>query len=228
MKRYIVIATLMVAGMVQADVVQNFQIGGQSENRNTGWSSGTAVGSTSTYVLTDDVDTDLVFTITAVAGNGDAIVLGSNFLSVDSSARQTDTHASRLTDDETVTVTVSYVDPNGSLTSLKVKEFGAFWGNGGTETTVFTVGVTSTNLVAFNHNDPETLIDYSTTTLTALTKDNTGTWSMIASADHTLGVTQSGFGGFELEYTVIPEPATLGLVAMVGIGLIAVRRTFML
>lgn len=184
-EKYIAIAALMVAGSVQAGVVENYQIGGQSENRDRSWTQQTSlIGTTgAAFEFASATDAQLVFTVTATAANNDLLVLGSNFLSTDSSARQTDTHLTRLSDDESVTVTVSYVDPNNSLISLKVKEFGAFWGQGATETTVFTdASANSHSLVAFNHNDPETLIDYSTTGLDALTKDNTGTWSLTASA----------------------------------------------
>jgi hypothetical protein len=219
-----IIAVLLVAGMVRADITENFQIGGRTGNRDARWDAVAVVGSTGSYSFTNGVDSDLLFTITAVASNGDELVVDPTHLSVNSSGRQADTHTSRISDDESVTITVSYVDPNSFLTSLTIKEFGAYWGNGVNETTVFTdASANSTNLVGFVHADPETLIDYSATGLDALSKDNTGTWSMTVSADHSLGTTTTGLGGFELEYTVIPEPATLGLIGLAGFGMYLAR-----
>jgi hypothetical protein len=239
MKKYIamlVVFAAVVAG-VHADVVENMQIGGRSSTRDTAWNKATGSGSSASYTFAAETDTDLEITISLTSnysfdwdGTNPNELDNSTHVAVDSGAG--DTHTSRLTDDETITLTVSYVDPNGNLSGLSVKEFGAYWGNGSTvsnlETTVFTDAIgNSTTLTSFNHGDPETLIDYSTTGLKALTKDNTGTWSMTVSVGPTLaGSTTSGLGGFELEYSVIPEPATMSLVGLTGVVLIAVRRRF--
>lgn len=221
MKKYIAMMVLLAAGMAQADVIENFQIGGLLEERQASWAE--LVGGSFTFASV--TDPQLVFTITAVANNGDTLTIGTTHLSVDSNPRNVDNNATRINLDESLTVTVSYDDPNNALASLSLNEIGAYWGNNATETTVFTDASANTfSVVGFQHATPDNLIDYSTTGLDPLTKDNTGSWSLTVSADDTLGTTTTGLGGFELEYVVIPEPSTLGLAMILGLGLVGVRR----
>ncbi|VGO18636.1 BNR-4 repeat-containing protein [Pontiella sulfatireligans] len=180
-----------------------FQIGGLTVERDTGWNSLVLNASTGTYSFADTEDTNLVFTLTAVALNGDTLDLNSTHLGVDSTARQTDPKTGRINLDEAIVLTVSYVDPSNSLVSLDVDKFGLYWGNGATETTVFTdARANSTNMVAFDHTLYNNLVDYDSTGLDPLTKYNTANWSMTVSIDDTLGLTQSGMGGFMLAYVV--------------------------
>jgi hypothetical protein len=212
---------LLAAGVAQANVTENFQIGGLLAERQAGWSE-LAGGS---YSFASATDAQLVFTISAAANNGDTLSLGTTHLSVDSSARQTDPNTTRINLDESLTVTVSYDDPNNVLASLKLNEIGAYWGNNATETTVFTdASANAYSVVGFQHATADNLIDYSTTGLDPLTKANTGSWSLTVSADDTLGTTTTGMGGFELEYVVIPEPNTLGLAMILGLSLMGARR----
>ena len=195
MKKYMIFAALMAASIVHAEITQSYQIGGLSSVRDHAWDSGR-------IVFADSIDSQLIFTVTVVANNGDTLLTDFAHLGVDSSSRQNDAAADRISNDESVTVTVSYVDPNGVLTGLKVKGFGAYWGHYAEETTVFTdASLNSTNLVAFNH-DSGVLANYAMSGLDALTKDNTGSWSITASAGN--AATESGFGGLKLEYTVNP------------------------
>ena len=186
-------------------VYSSFQIGGLDTERNAGWNNMSGTPSTGTYSFADTTDPDLVFTITAVAGSGDALNLNSTHLGVDSTGRQADENTGRITQDESILLTLSYVDPSNSLASLEISKFGPTWGNGATETTVFTdASANSTNIVAFNHNIADNLIDYAATGLDALTKFNPPSWSMTVSVDHSRGTTASGMGGLMLTYVVDP------------------------
>lgn len=211
-----IMALLMAAGLVQADVTENYQIGGK--DRQATWRASTGNGvdgrdeKHASYSFFSATDPDLVFTVDLESNHSfqwnDPVtnqLRNTAFIAVSDGVG----NDGRLDGDETVKITVSYVDPNASLLSLKLKEFGAFWGNGPTETTVFTdASANSHSLFAFDHNDPEVLVDYSTTGLDALTKDNTGSWSMTVSV---LPGTTSGMGGFELEYTVAQEELILAV-----------------
>lgn len=77
--------------------------------------------------------------------------------------------------------------------------------------------------MGFDHTIPNRLIDYAATGLDPLNKYNTGSWSMTVSADHSLGATTTGLGGFRLAYRVdvggdntVPYDAWAG-----GSGLVA-------
>ncbi|MDF7822723.1 BNR-4 repeat-containing protein [Pontiellaceae bacterium B12227] len=180
-----------------------FQIGGLSGEFDARWDSMSVTGSTGTYSFADTEDPNLVFTITAVALNGDALALTKSFLGVDSTARQTDPKTGRINLDEAIQLTVSYVDPGNSLASLELSKFGPYYGNNSGETTVFTdASANSTNIVAFDHSLYNNLIDYTFTGLDALTKYNALNWAMTVSTDDTAGLTQSGMGGFMLSYVV--------------------------
>ena len=111
----------------------------------------------------------------------------------------------RINNDESLTVTIRYRDPNHSLVSLKLKEIGVFWGDGEKESTVFTDSRNNSFNVA--HIENEAKINYVTTGLAALTKDNTGTWFLTVRADDSRGKTTTGLGAFVLEYEVDPESA---------------------
>ena len=203
--------------------IGTYQIGGLAAERNIGWGSMSASGSTGTLSFTNDTDTNLVFTVTAVAGSNDTLYTSTAFLAVDSYTRTGDTQTSRLNGDEFITLSLSYVDPNGALRALEVDKVGPYWGQGTGETTVFTdASANSTNIVAFDHTIPNNLIPYATMGLDALTTNNTGSWTMKVSADDTLGTTTSGMGAFRLKYTVtIPsagEPPVIGSGANVSGG----------
>jgi len=176
-----------------------FQIGGIDTERDARWDS----LSGGSYSFADAIDPNLVFTITAVAAQGDSLTLSSSLMGIDSSARQTDDNTGRISLDESLMLTISFVDPSHSLASLEIDRFGPFYGNNSGETTVFTdTSGNSTNVVAFDHTIPNNLIDYASTGLDALTKYNTCNWSLTVSPDHTLGATTTGMGGFMLAYTV--------------------------
>ena len=176
--------------------VTTYQIGGLLEERNGAWSS--------PYSFADTIDPSLSFTVTAVAGNGDTLNVNNVYLAVDSSVRTGETNTTRLNDNEFITLSVSYSDPNGSLLALGVNRVGPAWGNAAGETTVFTdASAHSTNIVEFDHTVPNNLIPYATMGLDALTTNNTGTWTMKVSVANTN--TTSGMGGFQLRYTV-PAP----------------------
>jgi hypothetical protein len=197
------ISTCYLLASSTVGVATTYQIGGLSTERNTGWNNLAVNASTGTHSFADTTDPNLVFTITAVAENGDALDVNSSHLGVDSLWRQTDPAAGRIHLDESIRLSVSYVDPSNSLASLEISKFGPYWGNGTTETTVFTdTSVNSTNIVAFDHTAPNGLIDYVSTGLDTLTKYNTASWSMTVSVDDTLGTTASGMGGLLLAYSV--------------------------
>jgi hypothetical protein len=182
-----------------------YELGGS--NYDGGWNDGTILDAATNAVecvFTNSYDTQLVFKVTATAGKNESLFLKTAFMGVDSSARQTDSNTGRVSDDESITLTVSYTDPNGTLASLGVESFWTTWGNNAYETTVFTdASANSTNIVAHPNDTP---IDYATTGLDALTKDNTGSWSLTLSVDDSLGggvdFTSSGMGGFKLAYTI--------------------------
>ena len=236
MKRNIIIAALMVVGLAQADITENHQIGGLLAYRDAAWNNAVGNGALglddkhAQYTFASATDSQLEITVHLEANyafDWDATIPTELDNTPHVGVNDGVGNAGRIDGDEWVKVTISYVDPNNNLTSLKVNEFGAYWGNNATETTVFTdASANSYDLIGFQHAAPEVLIDYSTTGLDALTKDNTGTWSMTVSADDTLGITTTGLGGFELEYTVVPEPATFGLLGLAG-AVIFIKRKLM-
>jgi len=79
-----------------------------------------------------------------------------------------------------------------------------------------------------------TWIDYDTELkgLTPLLLDNVDTWQLnitalqSTDADPVANPTDLGFTQVDINYTVIPEPATLGLLSVVGLGILFVRRWF--
>ena len=197
--------TVTAAFESDANQMVTYQIGGLAGERDARWDRGILSGSTGTYSFTNTTDTNLIFTVTAVAGNGDMLNTNSTHLGVDSSARTGDVNIGRINTNEFITLSVSYVDPNGRLLALTVDQFGPYWGNAATETTVFSDrSEHSTNIVAFDHTLTNNLIDFAATGLDALTKNNTGSWTLKVSVSDALGTTTSGMGAFRLKYTVGP------------------------
>ena len=94
-----------------------------------------------------------------------------------------------------IRLTVSYSDPDGLLTGLKVDSFGSYWNTGAAEETLFSDGITAYAMVDTENGD---FVDYDTTGLTQLTLANTGSWSMLVYQTNNL--TTSGMGAFVLEY----------------------------
>ncbi|VGO15433.1 hypothetical protein PDESU_04016 [Pontiella desulfatans] len=196
-------STCFLVSTSSVGVVTNVQIGGLAGERDIRWDAFADGGSTATYTYADSTDPNLQFTFQVAAANGDALNLNSGFIGIDSSGRQTDDATGRISLDEAVTITVTYVDPGNLLAALEIDSLGPYWGNGATETTVFSdTSANSTNIVTFDHNIAANLIDYSTTGLDPLTKHNTATWSLTVSADHALGATATGMGGLKLKYVV--------------------------
>lgn len=180
-----------------------YQIGGLLGDRDKSWKdTATTSGTTNaTYTFADPTDPALVFTVSATAANGDTMKLNTNMLTVDSSGRQTDSSTGRLSDDEAVTITVSYVDPNNSLGILSMDGVGTYWGNGASEVTRLTdaEGNVSDALTAFS-NDTSVFGNWGDLVvgLQNLSVDNTDTWSLTFTAANTN--TQSGAGGFRIKY----------------------------
>lgn len=145
----------------------------------------------------------LVLTVTAVETN-DVFITNKGVYTGGSSGKDT-----RLDGTEAIVLKVSYSDPQNVLTGLRVKNIGTYY-CGPTETIVFTVGNTSTN-ISDTTNGQE--FDYDLTGLTPLTKETVDTWSMMVSVDDTLGVTEAALGVFEIEYVAgdddvqpLPDP----------------------
>lgn len=191
---------IMLTGVVSttlAVATNIYQFGGDIAVRDLGWQQ---VGATNTSVTPTEYSysfvppalypdlSNVVITVTASETN-DAMAFASNFLC------GTNGNASRLDVNDAVKLTVSYSDPDGLLTGLKVHSFGPWWNTGGSEETLFTDGST---VFAVQDSDNGFMQDYDATGLTQLTLANTGTWSMLAYQTNNL--TTSGMGGFKLEY----------------------------
>ena len=212
-----------------ADLTQFFQIGGALQHRDAAWNHATVGGSftTCTYSFADATDPQLVFTFSAAVGNPlDTLVLGSNLISVDSTARNPSNHTGRIDYDESVTVTVSYVDPNESLATLGMSGVGPYWATGSAEETVVTDALGSNYTFAAFENDTPVQGNWGDLVvgLQDLTAANTNTWSLTWTAGNTN--TTTGVGGFAIKYLlgeVIYDPyadwaATNGLTAGVNDG----------
>ena len=177
------------------------QVGGQSLHRNGGWNQAVPDGTVNslTYDIVDPDDTNLVISITATAGNpADVLNYGTTLIGVDSSARQADSATGRISDDETVTITVSYEDPNGSLLDLSMSGIGPFWNTGSSETTTVVDATGTTNLIGSFANETFVQDTYGATGLEDLSTSNTGTWELVWSAANI--DTSSGVGAFAIQY----------------------------
>ena len=178
MKMKVVVGLLLVAGIAQAGIIETGVVGGATP-RTVGW---TINGTTSWASATD---ADLVFSITPVLGNPLDVMNGkARDFAVDSSGRggsYTNNNAGRLDLDETITIAISYVDPNSSLVSLQLNSIQCRRLEGGGEIMNVTDGTNNYAIDGDTQNG--VAIDYSTTGLGALTAGNTGSWFMTLSAD---------------------------------------------
>jgi hypothetical protein len=102
------------------------------------------------------------------------------------------------------------------------------WGN--TETAIFYDGTAGTgNSVSLTGNVTGDDVSYdgsigqALSGLTALTAANANTWVLEQWGNAS---ESTGLGSIGFEYTVIPEPATLGLFVFVGGGMLWIRRKF--
>ncbi|VGO15435.1 hypothetical protein PDESU_04018 [Pontiella desulfatans] len=188
-----------VADQIPASTVH--QVGGDALHRNGGWNQGIPDGTVNsiTYDIVDPDDTNLVISITATAGNpADVLNYGTTLIGVDSSARQADSSTGRLTDDETLTITVSYEDPNGSLLDLSMSGIGTTWNTGSSEITAVVDAFGTTNLIGSFANETFVQGTYGNTGLEDLSTSNTGTWQLVWSAANV--DTSSGVGAFAIQY----------------------------
>ncbi len=155
-------------------------------------------------------------------------------------------YAVNSTDDETMTFSLSIVSgidnlETISLSGINMRLFG----------TADKVGFSDQNAATITHNgtgnaagaNANTLVN-DFTGLSPLSKANLGAWKMnitaldadndyswwtgaesnLVQADNS---TRTNVNSLMFEYTAIPEPATLGLIAMTGTGLIGIRRIMM-
>lgn len=133
---------------------------------------------------------------------------------------------------ESITFTLAVSGDTANLTSLSF---------GGMDLHYFAqsyeqldLGDGTTTLPTLSGHSTATWIDYETelSGLTALSLANVATWQldmeavMSTDADPAANPTDLGFTQVNFEYTVIPEPATLGLIAVAGAGIIFFRRKF--
>ena len=94
------------------------------------------------------------------------------------------------------------------------------------------LGDGTTTLPTLSGSSDATWVDYNTELggLTALSLANVATWQLDMTAvmstdvDPAANPTDFGFTQVNLEYTVIPEPATLSMVGIAGIGILFFRR----
>ena len=183
-------------------LVENvFQIGGQGFHRNEGWNSAVpnATTNSATLTITDAADTNLQIQVMLKAVNpADVLTFNTTHVAVDSSARQTDVNTGRLNDDEQIEVTISYIDPNGSLLDIGMSGIGAIWGNNSSETTTVTDAVGGSYDIVAMDNDTFVQGTYGNTGLEQLSKSNTNAWKLTWSA--TGDDTTSSVGAFALTY----------------------------
>ncbi len=155
-------------------------------------------------------------------------------------------YAVDVTDDNTLSYSLSVVSGIGNLDTLSfsginMRLFG----------TVDKVEFSDQSANAIIHNGTGTAQGANVNTLvndftglSSLSKANLGSWEMHVTALDALSdyswlvgdesnfvlsqnSTRTNVNSLSFEYTVIPEPATLGLIAMTGIGLIGIRRIMM-
>ena len=191
---------ILLAGVISttlAVATNTYHIGGDSAVRDRAWNQVTSTNTSVTPTeytyrfVPPEIYPDLsnvVITVTAVETN-DIMFIQSTHLA------GTNGVSGRLDGDEAILLTVSYADPDGLLTGLKVDSFGPWWGTGANEETLFSDGTT---VYAMQDIDNGVMADYDSTGLTQLTLANTGTWSMLVYQTNNL--TESGLGGFKLEY----------------------------
>lgn len=208
MKRYIaaVVAVVAVASTALGVATNYYQIGGQSGTRDQGWNFNTVTNSSVTPTEfswsfgAPDIFPDLsnvVITVTAVETN-DVMFIQSTHLA------GTNGVSGRLDGNEVLKLKVSYEDPDGLLTGLKVDSVGPWWNTGSSEETIFSDGTTEYPMASTANGE---MADYDTTGLTQLTLANTGTWSMLVYQIN--DQTTSGLGGFRLEYIADVNPVIL-------------------
>jgi len=126
--------------------------------------------------------------------------------------------------DGTLIFTLSVADPSSQLQTLTVGNLSLSGWNGADEDMAFT------DFVPFTFTkDPTTggvsggVISYDNLTgLTQLSTSNIGSWSLEIDMVDTGRI--GGLSYIEFDYTLVPEPSALGLVAFVGCGLLLVRR----
>ena len=126
----------------------------------------------------------------------------------------------------TLTMTIALSGTGvGDLTSLSLNDLWIRnWGNG--EVATFGDGITTTDMVGdfTDHLDYTGLVGGgqnlgAPTALTALTKDNMGTWELSMVTGGSIALASAAF-----EYTVIPEPSSAALLGLGGLALSLRRR----
>lgn len=204
---------------------------------------------TMSYQVTD-TDNDITFTLgfsianSSLAGNlrsrntfEDVVVEGgSSDIRIDAG-----TNLSDSSDDEGIRITLGLSGTGvANMTSLSLDTlFIRRWGDG--ETATFYDGVERTgNSIAIagdgvNYADGvnyegsviyDPLPNQQLTGLTTLSLANVATWGLEVWTHDDVGDDGVALGSIAFEYTVIPEPATLGMISAVGCGLLFIRRRF--
>ena len=179
-----------------------------------------------------DTDNDITFTLT-LSSSGNHIGYRNTAEDIgllnDGNGYDNNNDSTIEAGEGTLTMTLALTGTGvANLTSLNLERIyvrrwgggeGASFGDGGTNTLTTLTGDYTDYLDYTGTVDA----DQSLAGLTALTKDNTGLWQLDLSATGTQSI---GLGAIGFEYTVVPEPATLGLLAFVGGGMLWIRRTF--
>lgn len=156
-------------------------------------------------------------------GNGAGLgVTGGT--STSASTRFSNNTANNVLDDEYIEATLSV--SGTELTALSLHNLNIRYTSGRNQNFI------DQNGISFNSESGNADWNYSNLTgLAALTKDNVDTWSLAAGLIDGSGSNAndvSAYGQIAFEYAVIPEPATLGLVAVAGVGTMFIRRRLML
>jgi hypothetical protein len=201
------------------------------------------VSQTMTYETTDTVN-DITFTLGFTVANSsltgnitsrgtaeDIVVAGgTSNIRIDSGTNLAD-----ASDDEGIRITLALSGAGvANLTSLSMDNLVIRrWGDG--ETTTFHDGVEATgNSIAIAANGAlfadavsyDGSVGAELTGLTALALANVDTWGLEVWAHDDHGDDGVALGSIGFEYTVIPEPATLGMVVAMGGAMLWIRRKF--
>lgn len=198
-----------------ADVTNAFQIGGAAADY--GWSGSWTTNAPAEYSMTFGVPyeytftdiSNLTFTVEFSEISGIPCYAANNWLfpSIDGAVDGGDR---RLNSNEVIRIKVSYSDPDGKLTNLRLAGIAPYYNNNVWETTVFSTGGSSTSITASVN---ATVFDYEALGLSPLTMNNVDTWELLVSVDDSLSdtlgggtnFTESALGAFVLEYTVDTE-----------------------
>ncbi len=229
MKKHAVIIAVM-GGLVSGSFGSIVQFGDTDAELNVDWKEYGFLDNKSTTNTATIVQDGITFALTATTTanvdlnkDGDAWGVNGGFRS---------TQLDYLTDTgpaESITFTLAISGDTASLESLSFG--GMSWGyfNNTYEQMSVGDGITTKTLTGRDPGTEWVNYDIALSGLTALSLANVASWQFditaLQSLDPGAGSSAIIFTQLDLEYT-IPEPATLSLVATIGVGLLFIRRKF--